>query len=85
LFPKTTEIVKQSLWQDAKSFFQEKAQAEYNTTPNYKLLESTGPDHDKVFVTGVRLGNDRVATGEGRSKQESEQAAAEKAIAAKGW
>lgn len=85
LFHKTDEVVEKKLWQDAKSKFQEIAQDIAGVTPRYEIVSQSGPDHDKMFVTGVYLGGDRVATGEGRSKQEAEQAAAEAALAAKGW
>lgn len=85
LFHKTEEVVAKRLWQDAKSRLQELSQDKLGFTPVYELINQTGPDHDKVFVTAVKLGQERVASGEGRSKQEAEQAAAEKAIAAKGW
>src|SRR3990167_7047879 len=85
LFHKTDDVVANRLWQDAKSKFQELVQENMQVTPTYKILEQSGPDHDKVFVVGAYIGNEKVATGEGRSKQEAEQAAAEKALAAKGW
>ncbi len=85
LFHKVEGVVENKSWQDAKSKLQEISQEKLGFTPIYEVVSQTGPDHDKVFVTGVRLGSERVATGEGRSKQESEQAAAEKAIATKGW
>ena len=70
---------------DAKSAFQEKAQDKTNTTPSYKLVKESGPDHDKRFTVAVFIGKDQVATGEGQSKQEAEQMAAQKALEAKGW
>lgn len=85
LFHKTDEVVEKRLWQDAKSRFQELAQEKTGITPNYELSSQSGPDHDKVFVTGVYIGQERIALGEGRSKQEAEQAAAEVALKAKGW
>lgn len=85
LFAKTDEIIKKRLWQDPKSRFQELAQDQVSVTPTYKLLSQTGPDHDRIFTIGVYLKNAEIATGQGRSKQEAEQAAAEKAITAKGW
>lgn len=85
LFHKTDAVVEQRLWQDAKSRFQEIAQERVSVTPRYEVVSQSGPDHDKVFVTGVYLGGERVANGEGRSKQEAEQDAAQKAIVAKGW
>ncbi len=85
LFAKTDLIVEKRLWQDAKSRFQEMAQEHHNTTPTYQTLSQEGPDHDRVFTVGVFIGSTKVAEGKGRAKQEAEQQAAEKAIAAKGW
>jgi len=85
LFHKTDEVVEKRLWQDSKSRFQEIAQEKAGVTPTYELVNQTGPDHDKRFVVAAYLGRDKVAQGEGRSKQEAEQDAAQKALAAKGW
>ena len=85
LFPKTDEIVKKRLWQDAKSRFQELAQEHASVTPTYNLMGQSGPDHDRVFTIGVFLRQEKIAEGQGRSKQEAEQEAAEKALTAKGW
>lgn len=85
LFARTEEIVDKRLWQDPKSRFQELAQEHAGVTPTYELLAQAGPDHDRIFTVGVYLGKAQVAEGEGRSKQEAEQSAAERAIAAKHW
>ena len=85
LFPRLTEIIKGALWQDAKSFFQEKAQEVAGTTPRYEVVKQTGPDHNKTFVVGVYLHNDLVAEGSGPSKQEAEQEAARAGLEIKGW
>jgi len=85
LFDKTEEIVRKRLWQDAKSRFQELSQEHASITPTYETLAQVGPDHDRVFTVGVFLRQEKVAEGNGRSKQEAEQQAAEKAIEAKGW
>ena len=85
LFHKTDEVVEKGLWQDAKSRFQEIAQEKNSVTPSYDVISQTGPDHDKRFVVGVYLGEEQIAAGEGRSKQEAEQVAAQKALIAKGW
>lgn len=85
LFAKTDEIIKKRLWQDPKSRFQELAQEQVSVTPTYQMLSQTGPDHDRLFTIGVYIRNEQIATGEGRSKQEAEQEAAQKAISAKGW
>ena len=85
LFHKTDEVVEKRLWQDAKSKLQELAQERVAVTPTYELVKQTGPDHDKTFVIAAFLGKEKVALGEGRSKQEAEQDAAQKALIAKGW
>ena len=85
LFHKTDEVVSKRLWQDAKSRWQEIAQGLVGTTPTYELMSQSGPDHEKRFVVAARIGDERLATGEGCSKQEAEQDAAQKALAAKGW
>ncbi len=85
LFDRTENIVKERLWQDAKSRFQELAQEHTNITPSYETISQVGPDHDRVFMVGVFLGSEKIAEGQGRAKQEAEQQAAEKAIEAKDW
>jgi len=85
LFHKTDEVVEKRLWQDSKSRLQELAQEKMAVTPTYELANQSGPDHDKRFVVAVYLGSDKTALGEGRSKQEAEQDAAQKALIAKGW
>jgi len=85
IFPLIDEIVEKRLWQDHKSLFQEKAQEKVNTTPVYKTLREEGPDHDRQFIVGVFLGDEQIGSGEGKSKQEAEQGAAENALKEKNW
>ena len=85
LFHKTDDVVANKLWQDAKSKLQEIAQEKSGVTPTYQVVSQSGPDHDKTFLVGAFIGTEKLATGGGRSKQEAEQDAAQKALAAKGW
>jgi len=85
LFPKVTSIVANQGFKDAKSRFQEAAQDKEGITPRYEVLAEVGPDHDRVFTVGVFLGALETAHGEGRSKQEAEQEAAQNALDNKGW
>lgn len=85
VYEKIDPIISSRAWQDAKSSFQELAQEKRGTTPNYKTLNETGPDHDKRFTVGVFLGNEKIAEGDGLSKQEAEQSAAQAAIDKTGW
>ena len=85
LFGMIEEIVSKGLWMDAKSRFQEKAQDRLGSTPAYKTVKEEGPDHDKQFTVGVFVGQELIAEGSGKSKQEAEQEAAKKALEARGW
>jgi ribonuclease-3 len=78
-------ILKNELYVDPKSKFQETAQDLLGVTPTYKVLEETGPDHAKEFTVGVFLEKDMVAVGRGSSKQEAQVAAAQAGLEAKGW
>ena len=71
-----SEIIKTGAYIDAKSHFQELAQEKQGTTPNYKVLSESGPDHDKIFEMGVFLGSKQFGVGNGSSKQAAQQAAA---------
>ena len=85
LYGKLDEVIAKRSYKDAKSRFQELAQEKRGTTPAYETLSEIGPDHDKRFTVGVYLGSEEVARGEGKSKQEAEQAAAENALQTSGW
>ncbi len=78
-------IISERTWIDSKSLFQEKAQEFDGVTPSYKTIKESGPDHEKKFTVGVYVGKELVATGEGDSKQDAEQAAARAALSARGW
>ncbi len=85
LFPMLEKIVADGLWTDSKSSFQEEAQERAGVTPAYQTLSEEGPDHDKIFTVGVFVGDEQVALGKGKSKQEAEQVAAREGLKAKGW
>jgi ribonuclease-3 len=55
-------------------------QAKMQQTPVYNLIETQGPDHDKNFTVEVRIGNEILATGIGRSKKKAETEAARAAL-----
>jgi len=83
--PLIDDIAKTGKWMDSKSSFQEKAQDKVGFTPSYKVVRETGPDHDKFFTIAVFLGDEKIAEGEGKSKQEAEQNAAKNALTVKKW
>jgi ribonuclease-3 len=78
-------VLENGLYMDAKSRFQESAQEILGVTPNYRVLEESGPDHSKLFRVGAFLEKELIATGEGSSKQEAQTEAAEAALKIKGW
>ncbi|PIR73628.1 MAG: ribonuclease III [Candidatus Moranbacteria bacterium CG10_big_fil_rev_8_21_14_0_10_35_21] len=79
------EILEKKLYDDPKSSFQEKAQEVSGITPSYRVIEESGPDHDRKFIVGVYIGNEMIAKGEGLSKQEAQRNAAAKGLEVKGW
>jgi len=79
------EILEKKLYMDPKSRFQEVAQEKESITPSYRVIEETGPDHDKKFIVGVYLGEEIIAQGEGFSKQEAQRNAAENGLEIKNW
>lgn len=85
LYNKIDEVIAKRSYQDAKSRFQEVAQEKRGTTPRYETLSEVGPDHAKIFTVGVFVGSEEVAQGEGQSKQEAEQSAAQAALDKTGW
>lgn len=46
----------------------------------YEEISQSGPDHSKIFKIRVKLNSNEIGVGEGRSKQEAEQAAAREAL-----
>lgn len=83
--PIMEDILKSGTWIDAKSLFQEKAQELKGHTPAYKTIKESGPDHDKHFTVEVSVGSDVYGEGDGKSKQDAEQAAAKDALEKQGW
>jgi len=82
---KMDDILEDKLYQDPKSTFQEKAQDKIGLTPSYRVIREWGPDHDKHFLIGVFLGEEKIAEGEGISKQAAQRKAAENGLDAKEW
>lgn len=80
--PALIQIRENSLHKDAKSEFQVWAQAQYNITPHYRVIDSTGPDHAKTFTVQVLVGDQPWGIGSGPSKQAAAQEAAGIALAA---
>jgi ribonuclease-3 len=79
------EIISKRLYRDPKSLLQEEAQDRISVTPTYQVMEEWGPDHARQFKVGVYLGRELAGEGQGESKQDAQQAAAEDALKNKKW
>ncbi|MEW6747427.1 MAG: ribonuclease III [Planctomycetota bacterium] len=63
-----------------KSLLQQLVQRQLAITPEYPLLETTGPDHLKTFEVAARVGNRVFPSARGRTKKAAEQRAARLAL-----
>lgn len=80
MLPKTAEIIKSQTYIDAKSHLQEISQEKDGFTPIYKVVNESGPDHNKIFEVAVLIGDKEWGRGKGNSKQTAEVAAATDAL-----
>jgi ribonuclease-3 len=65
---------------DYKSALQERLQAQGAPLPEYRLVETRGPDHRKEFCVELWIRGEPIAEGSGASKKEAEQEAARLAL-----
>jgi ribonuclease III len=74
------EIIELHKNEDPKSQLQEWAQAKGYATPKYITKKVKGPDHAKIFEIEVKVNNEVMGSGIGKSKQSAEKSAARKAL-----
>ncbi|MEP7356271.1 MAG: ribonuclease III [Anaerolineales bacterium] len=74
------EIIFSEMEVDAKSEFQEWAQAEHRQTPRYQQVSATGPDHSREYTVEVFVDGESFGTGSGPNKAAATQKAAEAAL-----
>ena len=73
-------IIERGASQNHKAMLQELTQAEYKQLPVYELVESSGPDHEKLFTITVALGSKVLGRGTGKTKRAAEMEAARSAL-----
>ncbi len=73
-------ISKNSTFVDYKTMLQQIIQQSEGEKLEYVLVDETGPDHSKTFVTEARLNGSTIGKGSAGSKRESEQMAAKEAL-----
>lgn len=74
------DIEEKQLFYDAKTLLQEMIQGRHEGTVRYELLEESGPDHNKSFLSRALVGELELGRGSGRTKKASEQDAAYQAL-----
>ena len=74
------EILEDGTWRDPKSHLQEVSQREDGEIPDYRVVEETGPDHEKIFTVGAFVKGAEMGRGQGSSKQIAQQNAAKEAL-----
>jgi len=65
---------------DTKTHLQERTQSLYKSIPQYRLVKTWGPEHEKQFEVEIIIKGNVVSTGQGKSKKEAEQNAAREAL-----
>jgi ribonuclease-3 len=68
------------LFDDFKSLLQIYSQQSHGVSPQYRVVNESGPDHDKSFHASVIINGEVKGSGLGKSKKEAEQAAAKNAL-----
>ncbi|MFB3885536.1 MAG: ribonuclease III [Thermodesulfobacteriota bacterium] len=68
------------LFNDYKSLLQIHSQQFHGSSPQYKVLKESGPDHDKRFQASVVIDGEVKGIGWGKTKKEAQQEAAQKAL-----
>ena len=66
-------------YKDFKSYLQEVTQREYKVLPQYRLLDSVGPEHDKEFIVECKV-KELKTVGKGKTKKGAEQNAAKEML-----
>jgi ribonuclease-3 len=76
LIPEINKVLENRHAKDYKTLLQEFVQKRMKTYPKYRVMQKTGPDHDKTFWIEVHVGERSFGAGKGKNKKEAEQEAA---------
>jgi ribonuclease-3 len=76
LIPEINKVLENRHAKDYKTLLQEYVQKRMKTYPKYRVVQKTGPDHDKTFWIEVHVADRSFGAGKGKNKKEAEQEAA---------
>lgn len=76
IYPVVKEVVENNLTKDYKTTIQEFAQASFDVTPTYKVLNEIWLDHDKIFTVWIYFWDDLKWVWEWSSKKKAQEEAA---------
>lgn len=65
---------------DYKSILQEYLQKKGKNIPEYEVISTIGPEHDKIFTVAVYLDGKELGRGKGHNKKAAQQNAAKEAL-----
>ncbi len=66
--------------QNYKALLQEFTQKSWQKIPSYRVMQESGPDHDRQFCVGVFIEHECIGQGLGHNKKEAERLAAKQAL-----
>ncbi|MCD8198902.1 MAG: ribonuclease III [Phascolarctobacterium sp.] len=73
-------ICTHGVYSDFKTNLQEYLQRDGDADISYRIISSSGPEHNKIFTAEVMLQGRSIGKGSGRSKKDAEQHAAQDAL-----
>lgn len=79
-FKQVVDEAMESPLRNWKAELQDLSQRKFQKPPEYRILEEEGPPHSKTFLIAALIDGKEVGQGEGASKKQGEQAAAEDAL-----
>jgi ribonuclease-3 len=80
LRPEIDRVIGKNYHEDCKSLLQELSQRHFKVYPQYRLVNRSGPDHQRLFRMEVQVKDRVFGPGTGRSKKAAEQEAAQIAL-----
>lgn len=79
-FSKQIDAIIKTPLNNWKALLQDYCQKHFQKTPTYQVIHEQGPDHNKIFQISVSIDDNLLGNGQGASKKEAQQAAAENAF-----